>query len=117
MDEHTVLEHLGNLGVILLTVLLSTSLHYFFLRHLNRGARLARDRGDLVGGRRALPGAARALPPLSLSEGCSAAAVSRSLEPGGETRALFRDERDPGRGVRGGSRRVRGSRGSVRRAR
>ena len=42
MDEHTVIEHLGNLGVILLTVLLSTSLHYFFLRHLNRGARLAR---------------------------------------------------------------------------
>ena len=42
MDEHTVIEHLGNLGVILLTVLLSTSLHYFFLRHLNRSARLAR---------------------------------------------------------------------------
>ena len=41
MDEHTVLEHLGNLGVILLAVLLSTSLHYLFLRHLNRGARLA----------------------------------------------------------------------------
>ena len=30
MDEHTVIEHLGNLGVILLTVLLSTSLHFFF---------------------------------------------------------------------------------------
>ena len=27
MDEHTVLEHLGNLGVILLAVLLSTSVH------------------------------------------------------------------------------------------
>ena len=41
MDEHTVLEHLGNLGVILLAVLLSTSVHYLFLKHLNRGARLA----------------------------------------------------------------------------
>ena len=41
MDEHTILEHLGNLGVILLAVLLSTSVHYLFLRHLNRGARLA----------------------------------------------------------------------------
>ena len=39
MDEHTVLEHLGNLGVILLAVLLSTSVHYLFLKHLNRGAR------------------------------------------------------------------------------
>ena len=41
MDEHTVLEHLGNLRVILLAVLLSTSVHYPFLKHLNRGARLA----------------------------------------------------------------------------
>ena len=41
MEEHTVLEHLGNLGVILLAVLLSTSVHYLFLKHLNRGARLA----------------------------------------------------------------------------
>lgn len=41
MDEHTVLEHLGNLGVILLAVLLSTSVHYLFLKPLNRGARLA----------------------------------------------------------------------------
>ena len=41
MDEHTVLQHLGNLGVILLAVLLSTSVHYLFLKHLNRGARLA----------------------------------------------------------------------------
>ena len=41
MDEHTVLEHSGNLGVILLAVLLSTSVHYLFLKHLNRGARLA----------------------------------------------------------------------------
>ena len=41
MDEHTVFEHLGNLGVILLAVLLSTSVHYLFLKHLNRGARLA----------------------------------------------------------------------------
>ena len=40
MDEHTVLEHSGNLGVVLLAVLLSTSVHYLFLRHLNRGARL-----------------------------------------------------------------------------
>jgi len=40
MDEHTVLEHLGNLGVVLLAVLLSTSVHYLFLKHLNRGARL-----------------------------------------------------------------------------
>ena len=44
MDEHTVLEHLGNLGVILLAVLLSTSVHYLFLKHLNAafttGARL-----------------------------------------------------------------------------
>lgn len=38
MDEHTVLEHLGNLGVVLLAVLLSTSVHYLFLKHLNRGA-------------------------------------------------------------------------------
>ena len=30
-------EHLGNLGVILLAVLLSTSVHYLFLRHLNAG--------------------------------------------------------------------------------
>ena len=28
MNEHTVIEHLGNLGVILLAVLLSTSVHY-----------------------------------------------------------------------------------------
>ena len=40
MDEHTVLENLGNLGVVLLAVLLSTSVHYLFLKHLNRGARL-----------------------------------------------------------------------------
>ena len=40
MDEHTVLEHLGNLGVVLLAVLLFTSVHYLFLKHLNRGARL-----------------------------------------------------------------------------
>ena len=30
MDEHTVLEHLGNLAVILLAVLLSTAVHYLF---------------------------------------------------------------------------------------
>ena len=30
MDEHTVLEHVGNLGVILLAVLLSTPVHYLF---------------------------------------------------------------------------------------
>jgi len=30
MDEHTVLEHSGNLGVTLLAVLLSTSVHYLF---------------------------------------------------------------------------------------
>ena len=30
MDEHTVLEHVGNLGVILLAVLLSTAVHYQF---------------------------------------------------------------------------------------
>jgi len=30
MDEHTVLKHLGNLSVILLAVLLSTSVHYLF---------------------------------------------------------------------------------------
>ena len=36
MDEHTVLDHLGNLRV----VLLFTSVHYLFLKHLNRGARL-----------------------------------------------------------------------------
>jgi hypothetical protein len=41
MDEHTVLEHLGNLAVILMAVLLSTAVHYLFLKHLNRGARLA----------------------------------------------------------------------------
>ena len=40
MNEHTVLDHLGNLGVALLAVLLFTSLHYLFLKHLNRGARL-----------------------------------------------------------------------------
>ena len=40
MDEHTVLEHLGNLGVVLLAVLLSTSVHYLFLKHLNQGTRL-----------------------------------------------------------------------------
>ena len=40
MDQHTVLEHLGNLGVVLLAVLLSTSVHYLFLKHLNHGARL-----------------------------------------------------------------------------
>ena len=42
MNEHTVIEHLGNLGVILLAVLLSTSVHYLFLKHLNQGARLAK---------------------------------------------------------------------------
>ena len=36
MDEHTVLDHLGNLRV----VLPFTSVHYLFLKHLNRGARL-----------------------------------------------------------------------------
>ena len=30
MDEHTVLEHVGNLGFILLAVLLSTAVHYLF---------------------------------------------------------------------------------------
>ena len=40
MDEHTVLEHFGNLGVVLLAALLSTSVHYLFLKHLNGGARL-----------------------------------------------------------------------------
>ena len=40
MHEHTVFEHLGNLGVVLLAVILSTSVHYLFLKHLNRGARL-----------------------------------------------------------------------------
>ena len=30
MDEQTVLEHLGNLGVILLAVMLSTAVHYLF---------------------------------------------------------------------------------------
>ena len=40
MNEHTVLDHLGNLGVALLAVLLFTSVHYLFLKHLNRGARL-----------------------------------------------------------------------------
>ena len=40
MDEHTVLEHLGNLGVVLLAVLLSTSVHYLFLKHLNQGTQL-----------------------------------------------------------------------------
>ena len=42
MNQHTVIEHLGNLGVILLAVLLSTSVHYLFLKHLNQGARLAK---------------------------------------------------------------------------
>ena len=42
MNEHTVIEHLGNLGVILLAVLLSTSVHYLFLKHLNQGASLAK---------------------------------------------------------------------------
>jgi|GEM_PF-275258 len=40
MDEHTVLERLGNLGVILLAVLLSTAVRYMFSKHLNRSARL-----------------------------------------------------------------------------
>ena len=40
MNEHTVLDHLGNLGVALLAVMLFTSVHYLFLKHLNRGARL-----------------------------------------------------------------------------
>ena len=31
MNEHTVIEHLGNLGVILLAVLVSTSVHYLYL--------------------------------------------------------------------------------------
>ena len=39
MNERTVIEHVGNLGVILLAVLLSTSVHYLFLKHLNQGAR------------------------------------------------------------------------------
>lgn len=30
MDEQTVLEHVGNLGVILLAVMLSTAVHYLF---------------------------------------------------------------------------------------
>ena len=40
MDEHTVLNHLGNLSVVLLAALLSTSVHYLFLKRLNLGARL-----------------------------------------------------------------------------
>lgn len=36
MDEHTVLDHLGNLRV----ALLFTSVHYLFLKHLNLSARL-----------------------------------------------------------------------------
>ena len=40
VDEHSVLDHLGNLGIALLAVLLFTSVHYLFLKHLNRGARL-----------------------------------------------------------------------------
>ena len=40
MNEHTVLDHLGNLRVALLAVLLFTSVHYLFLKHLNRDARL-----------------------------------------------------------------------------
>ena len=40
MDEHTVRNHLGNLSVVLLAVLLSTSVHYLFLKRLNLGARL-----------------------------------------------------------------------------
>lgn len=42
MTEHSLLEHLGNLSLIMLAVVLSTSVHYLFLRHLNQGARLAR---------------------------------------------------------------------------
>jgi len=34
VDEHTVLDHLGNLGFVLLAVLLFTSVHYLFLKHL-----------------------------------------------------------------------------------
>ena len=41
MTEHTIPEHLGNLGVIMMAVLLSTSVHYMFLKHLNQGAKLA----------------------------------------------------------------------------
>ena len=41
MTEHSLLENLGNLGVIMMAVLLSTSVHYMFLRHLNQGAKLA----------------------------------------------------------------------------
>ena len=40
VDEHTDLDHLGNLGFVLLAVLLFTSAHYLFLKHLSRGARL-----------------------------------------------------------------------------
>tara|TARA_B100000212_G_scaffold130009_1_gene97473 strand:- start:333 stop:659 length:327 start_codon:yes stop_codon:yes gene_type:complete len=40
VNEHTVLDHLGNLGVALLAVLLFTSVYYLFLKHLNRDARL-----------------------------------------------------------------------------
>lgn len=40
MDEYTVLDHLGNLGVVLLAALLSTCVHYLVLKQLNVGARL-----------------------------------------------------------------------------
>tara|TARA_B100001093_G_scaffold472127_1_gene494998 strand:- start:262 stop:591 length:330 start_codon:yes stop_codon:yes gene_type:complete len=40
VDEHTVLKHLGNLSVVLLTVLLSSFVHYLFLKRFNLGARL-----------------------------------------------------------------------------
>ena len=43
MTEHTIPEHLGNLGVIMMAVLLSTSVHYMFLKHLNQGAKLAQQ--------------------------------------------------------------------------
>ena len=41
MMEHTVLENLGNMGVIVLAVLLSTSVHFLFLSHMAEGSKLA----------------------------------------------------------------------------
>jgi hypothetical protein len=41
MIAHSLLAQVGNLAVILLTVLLSTSVHYLFLQHLNHGSTLA----------------------------------------------------------------------------
>ena len=40
VDKHTVLDHLSNPGVVVLAVLLFTSVHDLFLKHLYRGARL-----------------------------------------------------------------------------